>query len=500
MNTIKIIKSCVVLFITALIATSCNDYLDVNENPNDPKESTPRLTLPFAQRDLAWLNATSMTYLGQYIAYNWATPSNWSANQDFSRYTVNSNFYSTIFETSYGVIFKNLTYVQNYTDATGAVDYSAYKAIASTLKGFQYQYLVDLYGDVPYTEANQRSANITPKYDDAQTIYKAVIADLTAAATTALNLPQNAQNPGTQDIIFGGDMEEWAKFANTVKLRMLVRLSNTNQDAYIKAQIALIDANGAGYITSNVNVNPGYSNNKSKQNPFFGYYRNATTNAETDRGDYTVASDYTINYLTTTNDPRLSRLYAPAQTGGAFKGAPQVTTLPGVGFTSKDLSKIGPGLLIDHTQDQPLMILPEALLLQAEAIARGYIPGGDAAAKEKYEEAVNVSFEDLGVPNPAATAAVYLAQDRANTAWTSSLNKIEAIITQKWIALNGTSSIELWIEKTRTGFPANLPMPAEGGGKRPVRLLYPSSEISRNSLNVPAQTSESAFNDNPFWK
>jgi hypothetical protein len=58
----------------------------------------------------------------------------------------------------------------------------------------------------------------------------------------------------------------------------------------------------------------------------------------------------------------------------------------------------------------------------------------------------------------------------------------------------------LWIEKTRTGFPANLPQPAEGGGKRPVRLLYPSSEISRNSQNVPAQTAASAFNDNPFWK
>lgn len=500
MNTIKIIKSCVVLLITALIATSCNDYLDVNENPNKPKESTPRLTLPFAQRDLAWLNATSMTYLGQFMAYNWATPSNWSANQEFSRYTVNSSFYTTIFETSYGTIFKNLTYVQNYTDPSGAVDYSAYKAIASTLKAFQYQYLVDLYGNVPYTEANQRSVNITPKYDDAQTIYKAVIDDLTAAAKTALDLPINAENPESQDIINGGDMEEWAKFANTIKLRMLIRLSNTNQDAYIKAQIALIDANGAGYITSNVVANPGYSNSKDKQNPFFGYFTSPITNTETDRGDFTVATDYTINYLTTTNDPRRNRLYAPAQSGGAFKGAPQITTLPGVGFTSKDLSKVGPGLLISHSQDQIIMGLPEALLLQAEAISRGYIAGGDAGAKAKYEEAVHVSFEDLGVPNAADAADDYLSQDRANTAWDSSPNKIEAIITQKWVALNGTSSIELWIEKTRTGFPANLPMPVEGGGTRPVRLLYPGSEIARNSQNVPAQTAQSAFTDNPFWK
>lgn len=500
MNTIKIIKSCVVLLVATLISTSCSDYLDVNDNPNNPAISTPNLTLPVAQRDLAALNARSMTYLGQFIAYNWATPSNWSANQEFSRYTVNSSFFATIFETSYGTIFKNLTYVQNYQDPSGAVDYSAYKAIASTLKGFQYQYLVDLYGDVPYTEANLRSANITPKYDDAQTIYKAVIDDLTLAANTALNLPINAENPGTQDIINGGDMTEWAKFANTVKLRMLVRLSNTNQDGYIKDQIALINANGAGYITTDITANPGYSDNTDKQSPFYDYFRNPVTGSETDRGDFTVASDYAITYLTNTNDPRLNRLYAPAQTGGAFKGAPQVTLLPGTGFTSRNLSKVGPGLIIGSSQDQPIMTMPEALLLQAEAISRGYIAGGDAAAQAKYEEAITASFISLKVPSAATAAATYYSQALPNVSWTSSPNKIQAIITQKWVALNGTSSIELWIEKTRTGFPANLPIPAEGGGTRPVRLLYPGSEISRNSLNVPAQTAQSAFTDNPFWK
>lgn len=500
MNTIKIIKSCVVLLFTTLVTVSCSDYLDVNTNPNDPSISTPKLTLPFAQRDLAALNARSMTYLGQYMAYNWATPSNWSTNADFARYNVTSSFFTTVFETSYGTIFKNLTYIQNYEDGSGAVDYSAYKSIASILKGYQYQYLVDLYGDVPYTEANQRSANITPKYDDAQTIYKAVIADLTSAALTALNLPVNAENPGTQDIINGGDMTEWAKFANTIKLRMLVRLSNTNQDAYIKAQIALIDANGAGYITSDISANPGYSDNEDKQSPFFGYFRSASTGLQTDRGDYTVASDYTINWLTTTNDLRRNRLYAAAETGGAYKGAPQLTILPGTGFTSKDLSKVGPGLLVNVTQDQPIMIMPEALLLQAEAISRGYIAGGDAAAKAKYEEAIRTSFASLKVPNAAVAAEAYYSQDISNVSWTASPNKIQAIITQKWVALNGTSSIELWIEKTRTGFPANLPIPAEGGGTRPVRLLYPGSEISRNAKNVPPQTAQSAFTDNPFWK
>lgn len=504
MKTNKFITFTLLILSMLVVSVSCSEFLDVNENPNDPAISTPSLTLPVAQASLASLNATSMTYLGQSIAYNWATPSNWSANGDLTRYAITTGFYSNIFETSYVDIFKNLTYIETYEDPTGAVDYSAYQVISKTLKGFQYQYLVDLYGDVPYTEANQRGANTTPKYDDAETVYKANIDALTAAANLALNLPSNAENPETKDIIFGGDMQHWAEFANTIKLRMLVRLSNTGQDAYIREQIALIDANGAGYITADVNSNPGYSDAENRQSPFYGYFRNVNTNLQTNRGDYTVGSDFTIDYLTNTNDDRLERLYTGAANGGAFKGAPQSTILPGTGFTSDDLAKVGPGLLKSADQDQPIMLLSEALLLQSEAIVRGYIAGTDADAQALYEEAIEESYIYLGVgaTNAASVTAAqtYYGQNTNNISWAASTNKIAAIINQKWIALNGTSSIELWIEKTRTGFPANLPIPAESGGVRPVSLLYPSSEIGRNSNNVPAQTAADAFTNNPFWK
>src|SRR5690606_939686 len=179
--------------------------------PNDPSVSTPRLNLPVAQQNFAALNAQSMTYLGQFFAGHWATPSNWSANESLIRYNVTSNFYTNIFESSYLNIFKDLTFVENYEDETGSIDYSAYKVISYIIKAFQYQYLVDLYGDVPYTEANQRGAIPTPQYDGEEDVYKANIQKLTEAAELALNLPDNAENPGAQDIIFGGDMEKWAQ-------------------------------------------------------------------------------------------------------------------------------------------------------------------------------------------------------------------------------------------------------------------------------------------------
>jgi hypothetical protein len=391
--------------------------------------------------------------------------------------------------------------VKNYED--GELNYAAYDVIAETMKGFQYQYLVDLYGDVPYSEANQRSANLTPKYDDAETIYKSTIDSLTAAADLALNLPEDFANPGSQDIIFGGDMTKWAQFANTIKLRMLIRLSNTGQDSYISDQIALIDGNGAGYITEDAAANPGYSNDDGKQNPFYDYAGFLTGGGEEDRHDFTAATDYVIEYLQDeTNDPRLSRLYAPSDAAGQFKGVYQNIDLPAEGLTSDDLSPIGPGLLKTASADQPIMMLSEALLLQAEAVERGYISG---SAQDLYESAITASFVYLGVDDgdDATTvedqAATYYGQDIENVKWTSS-NPIEAIITQKWIALNGTNGIEPFVEFTRTGFPAGLPTSQSANNDRPVSLIYPASEYSRNQNNVPARTPSDAFTNNPFWK
>lgn len=496
MKKIINIRNGIVLIAVSVIMANCSaDFLDVNDNPNNPPVSRPSLTLPVAQQQLADLNGTSMMYLGQFMAYNYAVPSNWSANSDLLRYNVTNSFYSNIFETSYADIFKNLTYIQNYDDPTGAVDYSAYYAISQSISGFQYQYLVDLYGDIPFSEANQRGENTTPKYDDAETVYKSVIDSLTAASNLALNLPDNAENPGNSDIIFGGKMTQWAQFSNTVKLRMLIRLSNTGQDDYIKSQVASINANGAGFIEKDVLANPGYSQNQYQQTPVYDYMGFSSTGVEEDRHDFTVATDYVINYLTDTNDPRLARIYEPSDNAKEYKGVFQAIAVPAEGFTSDDLSGVGPGILKSPDQGQPVMLLSEALFLQAEATVRGYLPGGDAAAKELYQKAIAASFSYLG----AEDEATYFAQSKNNVSWDASPNKIEAIITQKWIALNSIS-IEPWIELTRTGFPANLPLSRDSKGSRPVRLLYPTSEYSRNSNNVPATAPNDAFTKNPFWK
>src|SRR5690606_11259844 len=263
----------------------------------------------------------------------------------------------------------------------------------------------------------------TPVYDDAETIYKDVISKLTDAAILAGSVSDSAENPSDGDIIFNGDMEKWAQFANTIKLRMLVRLSNTGQYAYINEEIAKINANGHGFITEDVSSNPGYSNDlEARQSPFYGYFLK-TDGEEEDRKDFTVASDYTIDYLTNTNDPRLAYLYESAvndhnenEIEDDFKGVYQAVDLPGSGFTSNDLSKVGRGLLKAPDQDQVIMSLAEALVIQAEAVQNPDINlAGNAQAL--YEEAITSHFEYLGVEDASVAATAYFSQNIDNVGW-----------------------------------------------------------------------------------
>jgi len=138
----------------------------------------------------------------------------------------------------------------------------------------------------------------------------------------------------------------------------------------------------------------------------------------------------------------------------------------------------------------------ESLLLQAEAVQRGYLNG---SAKSLYESGITESFKLLGLS--ATQAITYYSQATNLVGWNGSTgNEIQAIINQKWIALNGINGGEIWIENTRTGFPSHVPLsPVAASVSRPIRLLYPSSEIAGNTANVPQQNESEAFTSKIFW-
>ncbi|MGY0391810.1 SusD/RagB family nutrient-binding outer membrane lipoprotein [Bizionia sp. KMM 8389] len=483
------------LLVIFAITVSCSDYLDVNDNPNSPAadDVTPDLILAGAISNTYRTQATTMNQLGNVMMNNWGANVNsftGGYSEEFSL-ALDNNFYNTIFTG----LFRNTYNFQAIIDYPSA-DYDNHKAISKILKSFYLQYVVDLYGDVPYTEAHKGIENLTPAYDDDRAIYEALYAQVDEAIDMINGAGVNVVPVGSEDIVFNGSMSSWLAFANTLKLRILLRMSTgaENGDAQSLAFITprFADMQTAAFLINDATINPGYSNeNVAQQNPFYGTYgysNNETT--PTTNYNFVRATDYAVSFLINSGDDRVNYLYDEADDGsgsviGVVQGADADNSPPG-------LSPLGLGLLIDSSQDGYVMTAAESLLLQSEAQLKGYIPGN---AEASFEAAIDASFQLLGANRSSYAPSV------AGLGWVGSdEDKIEAIMRQKWIATNGINAIESWIEFTRTGYPNDIPLALTAqSSTRPKRLMYPSDEYISNSANVPDQTRADVFATGPFW-
>lgn len=468
---------------------SCSDYLDVNQSPNNPTgENVPaNLILAGAMETIYPTQSNTMNRLGNAFMNTWGPNVNSFTGgfaDEFSL-AVDNTFYAGIWSGLYLGIYP----FQAIIDSEGN-DFNNHKAIAMIMKTFYMQYIVDLYGDVPYSEAFKAGDNLTPKYDDDQAIYRDLIVQLNAAI--ALIDSNSGSAVGDEDIVFGGSMATWRSFANTLKVKILIREStraetNSDSQTYLNDQFALLA--GETFFTDDVTINPGYSNAETaQQNPFFGTYGEDTNGNVTTTNNFIRGSEYAIQFLqgstTGVNDARLGRIYRP-NSAGNFVGIRQGETT-----AATPLSGLGAGLLVGSSQDGYLMTSAEAFFLLAEAYERGYLAGDAATA---YNSGIEASFNLLG----ATGAMTYYNQP--SISYAASTNKIESIMTQKWIAVNGINAIESWIDYTRTGFPV-VPLPTTAQfPDKPNRLMYPNSEFSGNAANVPAQTQADAFNTTIFW-
>lgn len=487
----KFLKYASLLSVVVLMA-ACQDFLDVNEDPNNPVSVSPDLVLPTAQVYTANVmhNNRYLNNLGNMMMYNWSQSDGYAWYPDEFKYNVTSSFYQQIFNYSYSNTLK-MYHVLDQLDST----YSYYRAIGKIMKAYHFQLLVDCYGNIPYSEALKRSGEATPKYDDAKTIYEDLVVQLTDAIRL-INEGENAKVPGADDAIFGGDMSKWKKFANSVKLRILIRQSSmSGRETYLKEQFNIIASEGSGYITADVGVNPGYTNIENQQNPFWDTFGKDVSGTETMNNKATCATDYILTFLTGNNDPRIDRIYEKPSDGhlGVPQGLLDYDTPVVDAYVPEKVSNIGPGILKGANQNAIIYTLAESYFNQAEAHFRGLITTGDDA-KTLYQKGIQASFDYLG----ATGAQAYYSQVKNLVGWDASANKLQAIITQKWIALNGLTAEQSWFDYNRTGFPAGLPISRLAStNDRPVRLFYPAGEYSSNGENVPAQPN--AFTEKIFW-
>lgn len=506
-------KISLILAIFAVSLSSCNDYLDDNISPNNAQADRllPRVVLPAAQATTFRVQAITMNRLGSVMSNAWGGNIYQFTNPLRLEYSY--NFDNSTYSAIWDGLYRNVANFQNIIETT-TPNQENYIAISKIMKAHYMQYIVDLYGDAPYFEAFKGQKNTTPVYTDDAVIYKELIKELEEARALIAST-STTKEAVTTDVIFSGNMAKWTQLANTIELRILLRQSQLTDAAtttYLATKYADLQASN-NFIDADVLINPGYSSaNNDQLNPFFS--SNVTDAAgSTANTNYTLftSSKYFADILngtsTGTVDPRRSRLWTAI--GGVVVGTDQgQTALTGQTNATNPTSRFGLGLtnLVGATsalrtaagasKSGVVMLLAESKFLQAEAVQRGKLTTG--IAKTLFDQGITASFTYLG-----ATLGTYLTDIDSNNGfgYTGSTNKIQAILSQKWIALSSIHGVENYINYTRTGFPTitSTINNANIQPSRPKRLIYPLSEYNANSANVPILTAAQITTQGPFW-
>ena len=530
MKEMKKILIYTIAVLSAVGLSGCENWLDINHDPNNPtsEQMTEAIMLP-AQQYAILNNMTNSTYAWT-LAHYLTKSGEYSGNYTFLNGQVMPQNLNSWWQNYYYILW-NLKTIQEMAVEN---EDPGYQAISEILQVIVFQRMVDIWGDIPYSEACNPEEIEKPKYDKADSIYTDLIARADAAAKLfeSISASYSTSELSGVDIICHGDIALWTRIAYSVELRLLMRVSNV-QD--VSASVSAIYQKCLA-IDENVDANPGYVSEDDKMNIFFQYYGwDKNLNPTVNIRQYCPTS-ILVDILRNNNDPRL-RVYAdprrelgddeemgvyyslyPELVNERYIGIPYGQANPaGIEYTSTT----GTGLLAGSSDKEGGMLRATTFMtgaevgfLLAEAALRGIIPGGDAAAKDYYERSVTsamkrheAAMQDAsenftnylgdpmqGMRDPIAgtaeeAARTYLDQDNVLTNWTKmsdETQKLNAICTQKWLAFMGYNPMEAWFEHRRTDMPE---LPASNQGLQPrlnfSLLPYPQTERNLNMSNIP---------------
>ncbi len=526
--------------------TGCRKgQFNVNKNINSPTDSTITyfVVLPAAMNASARIVSNSWGTIQNWMSY-WSRSGTYAPNVTEETYQITTGFGNGIWNSCYD---NNYDYniVKIKAGVSGA---GFYEGIARIMMAQNFQILVDVYGNVPYSQALKGSGNPTPAYDKGLDIYKALLREIDAGMLLIqnANVISNTANKeiATNDIMFHGDKTKWQKFGNTLKLRMLIHAYAIG--AIDKtAEMAIINLNGYGFLGAgeDAQINPGYTG-VDKANPFFNGYITNSDNSPNANNVYYKANEWGIEYYKVDGDPRVtnnpvagagSRLYIAGSGGliGVKYGLPPITA-----NGASVLAGIGPGLNKGATAPAWVLTAAESFFLQAEARFRGWITSG-LSAKDLTEAGIKESFTFLGVPNPTTTSFTqYMGWNfgfpdvdytAAPIATGAPGGGLFTILSCKWFAMNGVNTLETWCDwrrvpysdvatkvlSTNTAAPTDHFVYGDGGGYSPgpfrsvapqitpadnipVRYLYPQAEYNYNTANVAAEGNITRYSK-VFW-
>jgi hypothetical protein len=442
--------------------TSCTKELErINKDPNAAQTAQPDYLLTAATKtavDVYW-GITRTSNPSSLFVQQWAM----IQYTDPDRYIFSNNDFQGLWTTGYSSIV-DLDLITKLADEQKNPNY---KGVALVLRSWIYSLLTDNFGDIPYKEAIQIDQHLTPAYDHQKDVYLGLLEDLkTAQATLDPNGPAIAG-----DIIYNNKISLWKKFANSLRLRLALRIADREPEIS-KQVLADIQNEGGSFIGDNSELAQLEYFNSPNQNPISNYFDT--------RDDYRISKTI-IDKLIQLQDPRLQVYASKTQdaTPQNYVGLPNgllVGDASDYGFSKT--SKPGAYFLDPHA---PAVIFSyaEVLFDRAEAAARGFT---NEDASDLYTQAIKASLNQYNISD-AATVTNYLAQASVQY---DAANYKKSIGEQKWIALFG-QGLEAFAEWRRLDYPQL--QPAVAGvldGKIPVRFIYPGTEQSLNGKSYKA--------------
>lgn len=481
--------------LSLLLLSGCTEkWLDINKDPNYLNELpnanalVPISEVSIANTIMGWEMGFTGGFWSQYMAQNY-NASQFKYLDEYSE----TEFSTTYQELTAGTL-NDLKRIKKISEEKN--DQGSY-LLAEALSIYVWQIVTDTWGDVPYFEALKGDEAIySPAFDKGQDIYTDLLKrvnDLLAKDFTGARIKAET------DFIFAGDVHKWIQFTNTLKLKLMLRLSETS--SYNNAEV-LAFVNSADLLKESAKISGSIFEDKDgKRHPMAEFEAGGATYLTTN----VIASKTLLDYLKVNNDPRLNSIYVAPATGhqGAFQGDFD-SDQDSDGDGTLDEKEAYSTMSFDYDMDIPLISLWEVEFYQAEVYARA---GNHALAQQHYENAVNASMAAHGLANTITTEGGYAK-------WVNGTieEEIKQISMQKWVAYAKYQHWEAFLERNRTKYPSvndidvahdrraafqNFPVGqftisvkgrAKLQGNLPASPIYPNAILTRNtSPTVPSQ-------------
>lgn len=486
---------------SVFMLNSCDKQLDINTSPNALTAAPIQNVMTNITVNVGFLGGSDIHRFTSLWAQQFAgqgAPG--TQTLDYEKYNIQSTDVNNLWSSIYATILPDCEYI--IANSTGSPHYSG---IAKIIKAYVFSRAVDMWGDVPFSEALKGTALISPKYDDDAAIYPALITIINEGIAD-LGIATSNASPGANETIYGGNRTKWINFANTLKLRMFLKTSEVNAAQTTTNINSLIASAGANFITVNAdNFQMPFVNATNAQNPIDQF--------EVRRLDQFFPHKNLVDMMNSTMDPRRATYFtpfpynsSPATYKGALPGDPQnwaysrihtflrgtqtragvmATAAPNAGGTPSSGANS-----ITYTGDAPIRMLTAAEynFIRAEASLRFGSPG---TAQTFFTNGITLSMQSAGVAAVDITSYLAVNGTLAGTVQ----QQLKRIIEEKYVANYGVA-LEPYNDWRRTGYPVLSPAPNSVlSGGIPTIYYYPQSEINSN----PNATQKLTLFEKVFW-